>query len=394
MPGHKPMKDRLTLLLCANASGDCKIKPLLVYHSDNPRVFKRNNVIKSKLPVMWRANTKAWVTRQFFTEWVHEVFAPKVKEYLTEKRLPMKCLLLMDNAPAHPPALQEDSFIKIQFLPPNTTPILQPMDQQVISNLKKLYTKALFKMCFQVTCDTQLNLKEFWKDHFTILNCVNMVDQAWTNVTYRTLNSAWRKLWPECVTQRNFEGFESAAGPSSAAVSSPVTIEEEAVVEDILSIGKSMGLQLNTEDIEELVVSHSTELTTEELLHLQEQQQQEMAEELSSEEEEVREDVASSVINEICAKWTEVQTFVEKFHPNKAVTNRATSLFNDNVMDHFRRIVQQRKKKLTMDRFLIKEKRKATSEPDSPPKKRDRRETTPEGQLPTLFMEGDSPSKQ
>jgi hypothetical protein len=31
---HKPMKDRLTLLFCANASGDLKIKPLLVYHSE------------------------------------------------------------------------------------------------------------------------------------------------------------------------------------------------------------------------------------------------------------------------------------------------------------------------------------------------------------------------
>ncbi|GBM85365.1 Tigger transposable element-derived protein 1 [Araneus ventricosus] len=30
MPGHKPRKDRLTLALCANARGDCKIKPLLV----------------------------------------------------------------------------------------------------------------------------------------------------------------------------------------------------------------------------------------------------------------------------------------------------------------------------------------------------------------------------
>ena len=68
LPGHKPMKDRFTLLLCGNASGDCKIKPLLVYHSENPRVFKVNNVIKSKLSVMWRSNTKAWLTRQFFTE--------------------------------------------------------------------------------------------------------------------------------------------------------------------------------------------------------------------------------------------------------------------------------------------------------------------------------------
>jgi len=71
VPDHKPVKDRLTLLLCGNACGDCKIKPLLVYHSENPRAFKKN-IIKSKLNIMWRSNVKAWITRQFFTEWIHE----------------------------------------------------------------------------------------------------------------------------------------------------------------------------------------------------------------------------------------------------------------------------------------------------------------------------------
>ena len=74
LPGHKPMKDRLTLLLCGNASGDFKINPLLVYHSENKRVLKKI-AIKSKLPIMWRANSKTWVTRQCFIELIHEVFA-------------------------------------------------------------------------------------------------------------------------------------------------------------------------------------------------------------------------------------------------------------------------------------------------------------------------------
>nr|XP_020634084.1 tigger transposable element-derived protein 1-like [Pogona vitticeps] len=53
LPGHKPMKDRLTLLFCANASGDLKIKPLLVYHSKNPCAFKKHKVDKARLKVMW-----------------------------------------------------------------------------------------------------------------------------------------------------------------------------------------------------------------------------------------------------------------------------------------------------------------------------------------------------
>ncbi|GFT63930.1 jerky protein homolog-like [Nephila pilipes] len=46
IPGHKAMKDRLTLALCSNAIGDFKIKPSLVYHSEIPRAFKAYKVMK------------------------------------------------------------------------------------------------------------------------------------------------------------------------------------------------------------------------------------------------------------------------------------------------------------------------------------------------------------
>ena len=78
---------------------------------------------------MWRVNSKAWVTGQFFTEWMHEVFAPGVKKYLVEKKLPVKAILIMDNAPAHVSCLEnavvgKNSFIQVKFLPPNTTPLI------------------------------------------------------------------------------------------------------------------------------------------------------------------------------------------------------------------------------------------------------------------------------
>ena len=48
--GFKAAKDLLTLLLGDNASKDFKLKPLLVYHSKNPREMK--GISKSTLPVI------------------------------------------------------------------------------------------------------------------------------------------------------------------------------------------------------------------------------------------------------------------------------------------------------------------------------------------------------
>ncbi|GFU45088.1 tigger transposable element-derived protein 1 [Nephila pilipes] len=124
-----PDEDRLMLALCANAIGGFKIKPLLLYLSENPRAFEAYKVMKEKLQVLWRANSKAWVTRQFFIEWMNIVFGPSMKKYLIKNGLPLKCVLLLDNAPAHPPDLEDDlldefKFIKVAYLPPNTTSTL------------------------------------------------------------------------------------------------------------------------------------------------------------------------------------------------------------------------------------------------------------------------------
>lgn len=51
---------------------------------------------------------KAQDTRQFFTEWIHEVFASSVKAYLTENNLSLNALLVMVTTPVNRTDLEED----------------------------------------------------------------------------------------------------------------------------------------------------------------------------------------------------------------------------------------------------------------------------------------------
>ncbi|GFS62976.1 tigger transposable element-derived protein 1 [Trichonephila clavipes] len=55
--GHKASKDRVTLLLCSNASGDRMLKPILINKSLRPRALKGKDL--KQLSMHWMANPKA-----------------------------------------------------------------------------------------------------------------------------------------------------------------------------------------------------------------------------------------------------------------------------------------------------------------------------------------------
>ena len=75
--------------------------------------------------------------------------------------------------------------------------------------------------------------------------------------------------------------------------------------------------------------------------------------------------------------WTSVW-----HHPDTVLTNQAVNIFNDKAMSHFRKIQQWRQKQVTLDRFLVKRKRKATAKKEvSTELRRWKGENTPEGQF-------------
>lgn len=56
---------------------------------------------------MWMEKPKAWVTRQFFVEWVNLVFSPAVKKYLQKNNLLLQAFVVLDNEPAPPPNFED-----------------------------------------------------------------------------------------------------------------------------------------------------------------------------------------------------------------------------------------------------------------------------------------------
>ena len=83
-----------------------KLPLLVIGKSKNLYAFKR----VKQLPVKYRANKKAWMTADLFTEWIRNVGQNQMRR--------QKCQILMvvDNCPTHP-NINDLENVKLVFLP-------------------------------------------------------------------------------------------------------------------------------------------------------------------------------------------------------------------------------------------------------------------------------------
>ncbi len=142
-----------------------------------------------------------------FEDWFTNYFCPATEQYCKENDIELKILLLLDNAPGHPPAMGNlYPNVKIEFLPPNTTALLQPMDQGVISTFKAYYIRQTFAQAIKATTGTAaITLIQFWKN-FNIRNALENIDSSWRELTVSNMRSVWKNIIPQCAN--DFGGFE------------------------------------------------------------------------------------------------------------------------------------------------------------------------------------------
>jgi len=133
--GGKKSKQRITVLLCTNMTGEEKLKMLVIGKSKSPRCFKG---VKS-LEVKYDFNKKSWMTSEIFDRWLKALD----KQMRQQRR---KIALLIDNCPAHSKDCGEKlKNVKVIFFPPNCTSKLQPLDLGIIKNLKMHYRERILK---------------------------------------------------------------------------------------------------------------------------------------------------------------------------------------------------------------------------------------------------------
>lgn len=160
-----------------------------------------------------------------------------IGQYTAKHNFADKVVLITDNALGHTASVVEyGNNIQVVFLPSNTTSLLQPTDQGVITTLKTYYAQIL-RQCLVQGADVnkEASLRDLWKR--TDIEALEFTDKERQRVSPQTMNGVWQKLTPQFVV--DFKGYE----------------------------------EVDEKDVEELLEFHVEEMTPTELVQLDVQRQ-------------------------------------------------------------------------------------------------------------------------
>ncbi|XP_054734703.1 jerky protein homolog-like [Anastrepha obliqua] len=198
------------------------------------------------LPMAYYAQKNAWMDQTIFRDWFMNSFVPNVRNYLMSEGLSQKAVLVLDNAPSHPveDLKIDDGNIFCYFLPPNSTAVLQPMDQSVIETLKRRYRKKFIQ---DLVSQENIDLADYWKN-YNIKNAIDNVADSWSELSSTTLEKCWNKLWRNTESPSNNSDDVSQADVVTST-SSALPLENSETINEWLNCDENdCGYELLTDE--------------------------------------------------------------------------------------------------------------------------------------------------
>ena len=173
----KTSNERISVLCCASMTGTTE-KLLVIGKNKKSRCFKG---VKN-LPIDYFANKLALMTTTIFNKWLMK----------RNNRLKRNILLLIHNCTVHDVIVSLQK-IKIVFLPPNTTSLIQPCDQGIIRILKAYYRKEMRSRILENMEDQgaeDLNANARVKKT-NVLDAIHLLTMSWNNVSEKTIRNCF-----------------------------------------------------------------------------------------------------------------------------------------------------------------------------------------------------------
>ncbi|XP_051168089.1 tigger transposable element-derived protein 2-like [Leptopilina boulardi] len=196
---------KVTLVICANATGSHKIPLMIIGRSKIPWSLKTAD----KLPIKYKAQESSWIDMGVFTDWLKTIFVPSVKKRQQQDGKSGSIVLLLDSAACR--YVSETNLtlsgilLKLVLLPMNLTSDVLPMNQGIIEKLKIIYRQNFLKEVLQrgIKADIE-SVNEFLKT-WNLRDSCHILKSAWESVSSTILIQSWRKVCTEDMFEEQME---------------------------------------------------------------------------------------------------------------------------------------------------------------------------------------------
>ena len=201
----------MTIAVFVTADGSKSCDLVVIWRSKVPRCFRKFISKTRPAGLHYFSNANSWITTA-----IMEVILGRLDRQLKQENR-HHVLLFLENAPCHPETLQQSlRFIKLVFLPKNTTSKLQPADAGIIRNLKAKYRKSLLRHILYLL-DGENTASAIIKSA-TVLDAIRWLKLSWDEVNENTIRNCFQKC-----------GFSLLENTTEAA-------QDDAEFEDLLQL--------------------------------------------------------------------------------------------------------------------------------------------------------------
>jgi hypothetical protein len=186
--GGKHDKARVTIVFTCNATGLDRLPCWIIGSAAKPLAFRAAGVHHEHMDFIYRYNGTKWMTTAIMLDYLR---------WFDRRMTGRSVLLLMDNFSAHDCAVRQLESLgadglkntKIQFLPPNTTSVHQPLDQGIIAAWKAYYRRRWLQFVWQESECERNPMKTM-----NLLRCVRWSISAWRiDMQPETIANCFRK---------------------------------------------------------------------------------------------------------------------------------------------------------------------------------------------------------